>query len=101
MKRRKQKKVTRVLSVTGASNARGDMLRARRQERGLKPAEQGLEAEKVFLWCAENLPGTVFDVLACMFRETVAPVEQMDGGSPAKDYPLPQYEGGADGQVAE
>ena len=70
-KRNRQKKVRKEVVVVGAMNGGGKVLRARRQERALDPAMAGVEAQKVFQWCVEELPGTVFEVLVFMFNESL------------------------------
>ena len=70
-KRNRQKKVRKEVVVAGAMNGGGKVLRARRQERALDPAMAGVEAQKDFQWCVEELPGTVFEVLVFMFNESL------------------------------
>ena len=70
-KRNRRAKVRKEVVVVGAMDGGGRVMRTRRQERALDPAMAGVEAQKVFQWCVEELPGTVFEVLVFMFNESL------------------------------
>jgi len=76
-KRNRKAKGHKEVVVAGAMNGGGKVMRTRKQERALDPAMAGLEAQKVFQWCVEELPGSVFEVLVFMFNESLRLVEGM------------------------